>query len=105
MIYTLEELKQKITPIAEKYCIPAVYVFGSYARGEATEDSDVDILFNGRGSKIRGFIIGALYEDLKESLGKELDLVTEEALEQHDVRNRTPWFYENLQKEKVKIYG
>ena len=36
MVYTLEQLREKITPIAEKYRIPAVYVFGSYARGEAT---------------------------------------------------------------------
>ena len=105
MIYTIDELKRKITPIAEKYGIPAVYIFGSYARGEATDDSDVDVLFQREGSKIRGFVMGALYEELLESLGKGVDLVTEEALEQHDSANKTPWFYENVQKEKVKIYG
>lgn len=105
MVYTMEDLKQKIIPIAQKYDIQAVYIFGSYARGDADENSDVDVLFKREGSKIRGFIIGAFYEDLMESLGKGVDLVTEEALEQHDSRNITPWFYENLQKEKVKIYG
>lgn len=105
MVYTIEELKQKITPIAEKYSIPAVYIFGSYARGEATDDSDIDVLFQREGSAIRGIVIGALYEDLLESLGKSVDLVTEEALEQHDSRNNTPWFYENVQNERVKIYG
>jgi predicted nucleotidyltransferase len=105
MIYTIEQLKERITPVAQKYSLPAVYLFGSYARGEATEDSDVDVLFKREGSKIHGLIMGAFYEDLRESLGKELDLLTEEALEQHDIRNITPLFFENLQKEKVKIYG
>lgn len=105
MVYTIEELKEKITPIARKYGIPSVYIFGSYARGEADDDSDVDVLFKREGSNIRGLVMGALYEDLLESLGKGVDLVTEEALEQHDSMNKTPWFYESVQKEKVKIYG
>ena len=105
MIYSIDQLKERIAPVALKYGLPAVYIFGSYARGEATEDSDVDVLFKRECSKIHGLIMGALYEDLRESLSKELDLLTEEALEQHDIRNRTPWFFDNLQKEKVKIYG
>ena len=44
MIYTIAELSRKIIPIAQKYNIPAVYIFGSYARNEATENSDVDVL-------------------------------------------------------------
>lgn len=105
MIYTIEELRKRITPIAQKYEIPAVYIFGSYARGNATDDSDVDVLFKREGSKIHGMVMGALYEDLLEGIGKGVDLLTEEALEQHDTKNKTPWFYENLLKERVKIYG
>ena len=37
MIYTLDEIKKRIIPVIEKYSIPAMYLFGSYARGEATE--------------------------------------------------------------------
>ena len=105
MIYTLEELREKIKPIAEKYEIPAVYIFGSYARGEATEDSDVDVLFDGRGTKLRGMMIGALYADLEESLQKQLSLVETDALEEPRVKLRRPWFYENVNREKVKVYG
>ena len=105
MIYTIDELKRKITPIARKYDIPAVWVFGSYARGEATDDSDVDVLINRKGSKIvTMFDLGALYNDLNENLGKELDLVTEDALAQDEVKRRTPWFLENLQRERVTVY-
>ncbi|MDR1620013.1 MAG: nucleotidyltransferase domain-containing protein, partial [Clostridiales bacterium] len=97
MIYTLDELKRKIAPIARKYDIPAVYVFGSYARGEATDESDVDLLISRQGSKIVSlFDLGALYNDLNEELGIGLDLVTEDSLSQDDVKRRTPQFSENL---------
>jgi len=105
MIYTIDELKRIIVPIAQKYEIPAVYIFGSYARNEATENSDVDILIQRKGSKIISlFDLGALYNDLDEELGIDLDLVTEDALTQDDVKRRTPWFLENLNRERVAIY-
>ncbi len=37
MIYSVEELKRQIAPVAEKYGLREVYLFGSYARSEATE--------------------------------------------------------------------
>ena len=43
MCYTIKEIKEKTVPIAEKHGISRMYLFGSYARGEATDDSDVDI--------------------------------------------------------------
>ena len=105
MVYTMEELRDRIAPIAREYEIPAVYIFGSYARGDATDCSDVDVLFKREGSKVRGMVMGAFYQDLSEGIGKGIDLLTEESLEQHDIKNKTPWFYENLLKERVKIYG
>ena len=105
MVYTIEEIKNKITPIAEKYRLPAVYVFGSYARGEATSDSDVDVLIQRGGSAVRGIIMGALYNELNESLQKSVDLVTIETLEQENTKSRTPWFIRNLMKERLLIYA
>ena len=43
MVYTIDEIKAKIIPIAKQYNLSKVYLFGSYARGEADEKSDVDI--------------------------------------------------------------
>ena len=87
MIYTVDELKRIIGPIAQKYEIPAVYIFGSSARNEATENSDVDILIQRKGSKIVSlFDLGALYNDLDEELGIGLDLMTEDSLTQDDVK-------------------
>jgi len=105
MIYTLHELRGIIAPIAEKYQIPAVYVFGSYARGEAAEDSDVDLLIDREGSKIRGlFDMGGLYNDLHEALGKELSIVTEESLRQPDPKRRMEKFVANLLRERISLY-
>ena len=41
-IYTLDEIKAIASPIAESHGVAALYLFGSYARGEATSDSDLD---------------------------------------------------------------
>ncbi len=105
MVYTLDEIKLRITPVARKYQLKAVYLFGSYARNEATESSDVDILIDRQDSAVRGmFEMGGLYNDLKESVGKEIDLLTTQMLEQESTRQRTPWFVDNVNAEKVKLY-
>lgn len=43
MVYTIYEIKAKIIPIAKQYNLSNVYLFGSYARGEEDENSDIDI--------------------------------------------------------------
>ncbi len=53
MIYTISELQRIITPIAQKYHLRAVYLFGSYARGTATENSDIDLLIDTEGASVR----------------------------------------------------
>ena len=106
MIYTVDGLKARVSPIAKKYGLRAVYLFGSYARNEATEDSDVDLLIDRTGSKVKGmFDMGGLYLDLQESIGKEIDLVTLQTLEQESTRRRTPAFVSNLNAQRVQIYG
>ena len=106
MVYTIDQLKEKIAPVARRYQLPAVYIFGSYARGDATEASDVDILVDRSGTQLRGlFAMGGLYNDLYEAVGKPIDLLTTSALEQDYTRQRTPWMIENLNRERVQIYG
>ena len=80
MIYTLNDLCRIVTPVAEKYRLKAVYVFGSYARGEAREDSDVDLLVDCTGSGMVGFDYGGLYNDLEEALSKSIDMVYNRSL-------------------------
>jgi predicted nucleotidyltransferase len=105
LVYTIDQIRERVTPIALKYSLPAVYLFGSYARGEATEDSDVDILVDRTGTALKGlFALGGLFNDLSEAVGKPVDLVTTGALEQECTKERTPWFVENLNRERVVLY-
>lgn len=105
MLYTLEDLKRIIAPIAQKYQIPAIYVFGSYARGQAKESSDVDILIERKGSSIKSlFDLGAFYNEVNESLGIPIDVVTTDSIVQSDARRRNPAFADNIQKERVALY-
>jgi predicted nucleotidyltransferase len=106
VVYTIEQLKEKIAPVALKYRLPTVYIFGSYARGDATDTSDVDILVDKTGTALRGLLaLGGLYNDLSDALRKPIDLITTGALEQASTRERTPWMLENLNREKIQVYG
>ena len=94
-----------VIKLGEAYGAERISLFGSYARNEATETSDVDILIDRTGSKIKGmFDMGGLYCDLRDSIGKEIDLVTTQTLEQASTRQRTPLFVDNLYAERIQIY-
>ena len=106
MMYSIKQIKEKVAPICEQWQIGKLLLFGSYARGDATDDSDIDILVDRTGTNLKSlFDMGGLYNDLNEVLGKQIDLITTAALEQKSTKERTPWFYKNLNDEKVKIYG
>ena len=105
MIYSMDELKRRIVPVAKKYNLRAVYLFGSYARNEASDESDIDILIDRTDSKIKSlFEMGGLHNDLCESIGKDVDLITTHALFQDGGNERAPWFTETVIKERVPIY-
>lgn len=85
-VYTIEEIKSIVVPIAKAHSVGRIYLFGSYARGEATPSSDVDLRVD-KGN-LRGlFALGALYADLEEGLGKKLDLLTTGSLDQSFLRS------------------
>ena len=73
-IYTIKKIKTIIKPILNKYGITEIYLFGSYARGEAKESSDIDIYCN-KGN-VKTFIDQVLLEDeLEKALNKKVDIV------------------------------
>ena len=77
MVYTIQEIRSKILPILVKYRIPAMYLFGSYARDDATEDSDLDFLIDTTGTEPTSRLrLGALDCDLEEVFQKSIDLIT-----------------------------
>ena len=75
VVYTIEQIRDIAVPIARSYGVSSLSLFGSYARGEATEDSDIDILVD-CGAIRCAFQWEACMLILSEGLGKELDLVT-----------------------------
>ncbi len=79
---TVEEIRQKASPVLEQHGVTYAAVFGSVARGEQRQDSDIDILVRlGRPTGMIGYM--QLVEGLEQSLNKKIDLVTEQSLNQH----------------------
>ena len=73
-VLTIKEIRTKIKPILNKYGINNIYLFGSYARGEANNDSDVDIYCE-KGN-IRSLINQvSLIEELEDALSKHVDII------------------------------
>ena len=73
-IYTMEEITDIIAPVARKYGVERIYVFGSYAKGTADKYSDVDFLIYP--GQVKGLRYGELYTDLSEALEKGIDIVS-----------------------------
>ena len=65
--YSIQELKDIVTPLAQKYGAQRVYLFGSYARRDMTASSDVDLRID-KGS-IRGLALAGFLVDLEDALG------------------------------------
>lgn len=74
MVYSIKDIKEKTIPILSKYKIPRAGIFGSYAKGTATESSDIDLLVELNEDfelvKYTHFI-----EELENELKKNIDVV------------------------------
>jgi len=105
-ILDLNTIKHLITPVAKKHNLRSVYIFGSYARNEAVESSDIDILIDREGSDVRGmFAMNSLISEFKVVLGKDVDLVTLQSLNQSNTIKNNSSFVDNVRKDMVLIYG
>ena len=105
MIYTFQEIQARVLPIIQKYRIPSMYLFGSYARGDATEESDLDFLVDTTGTDLTSLLrLGELYCDLEEAFAKPIDLVTVRSIMQNSTMESDLDFRNNVLKERVKLY-
>lgn len=88
--------KEKIVEICERNDIEFCAVFGSFARGEAKKESDVDLLIRFKKPKSLLGHIGVTHQ-FEDVLGKEVDLITENEL--------SPHIRENVLRDLTVIYG
>jgi len=93
--YTVEEIRKVASAIAKRHGVERMYLFGSYARGDAMPGSDLDFRID-KGS-IRGlFALGGLYADLEDSFGLKIDLITTDSLDEE--------FLRQIASEEILIY-
>ncbi|MBQ8506064.1 MAG: nucleotidyltransferase domain-containing protein [Clostridia bacterium] len=95
-VYSLDEIRAMAAPIAERHGVNALYLFGSYARGEATPSSDMDFRIE-KGQLLSLFQLAALKIDLEDVFQKELDVLTTQML--------SPQFLNSIQPEEVLVYA
>lgn len=95
-ILTIEQITITCKNIFDNFDIDYCYLFGSYAKGSATENSDVDLLIS---TSITGINFYDLIEAIREGLNKKID-----ALNQQQLNNNIELMNEIL-KDGIKIYG
>ena len=95
-MYSIEQIKGIVRPIAQRHGIEKVWLFGSYARREQTENSDIDFLIE-RGDICSGIQLGAFYADLQDALNVDIDVVTIQSLSKD--------FLQSIEDDEVMIYA
>ena len=78
-IYTIEELREQMTPVFRQYHVKKAVLFGSYGKGIPNEKSDVDLFVD---SGLKGLQFVGFMEDLRMSLNKEIDVFDRTHIEQ-----------------------
>ena len=95
-IVDLEYISRNCSEIFDKYKINFCYLFGSYAKGKAKDDSDVDLLIS---TEIKGLKFFGLVEELRNSLQKKVDVIEVAGLKDNVE------LLEEILKDGIKIYG
>lgn len=93
--YSIDELRRIIAPIADAHGVESVSVFGSYSRGDASADSDVDLKIE-KGKLHSLFQLSGFRLAVEDALSLPVDMVTTEASD--------PDFLEMIRKEEVLLY-
>jgi len=91
----IKELGNKILPVLKRYDVVRAALFGSFVRGEASPESDIDIIVEFSGRKSLLDLVG-IEQELSETLGRKVDLLTEKSI--------SPYLIDRIKKELVVIY-
>ena len=93
--YTIEELRNRIAPIAQQHGVQSVSLFGSYSKGTAADDSDIDLKIE-KGKLRSLFQICGFRLSVEDALERPVDLVTSESSDQD--------FLDMIAKDEVLLY-
>lgn len=94
-ICSIEEIKEVVKEVAHTYGVERVTLFGSYARGEASKDSDIDLRIDK--GRLKGlFQLSGFHLDLEEKLAARVDVLTTESLNQR--------FLDKIRMEEIILY-
>ena len=94
-ILTIKQIKDRVRPIFAKHNIKEAYLFGSYSRGEANRNSDVDIYCE-EGDVTTLWKLSAFCDELRDVLGKDVDIVTIGS-------EIDPYLIEQIEEDKIRI--
>ncbi len=94
-VLTISTIKKTIKPILNKYGISDIYLFGSYARGEANTESDIDIYCD-KGEINNLIEQGLMEEELEKALDKEVDVIFSSS-------KMDPFFKERIMEDLIKL--
>lgn len=94
MVFTIDDIKKRVIPIIIKYGINSFSLFGSYARGEATDDSDLDFVMD-KGD-LRGLQYVSLVQDLEDEFNCHVDVISKGSSNKK--------FLEAVSKDEVLLY-
>ena len=95
-LLSIEDIKRACARVFENYAVDCCYLFGSYAKGKASERSDVDLLIV---TEVTGLEFFGLVEELRIALKKKVD-----ALDYKQLVNN-PELTREILKDGVKVYG
>ena len=94
---TFNDISKAVSALAETYPITSCYLFGSYARGEAREDSDVDLIID-LSEDITYLTLERMQIELSDILCLPVDLKTMNALKAN------PLFYKYIKDDLVEVF-
>lgn len=97
-ILTIPEITERITPICKQYMVNKVFLFGSYARGEATVSSDIDIRIEAGEIKDL-FALSGFRQAIIAALGIEVDIISA------SINTLDAALRENLEREEILLYA
>lgn len=85
-MHTIDELRNIVGDVASAYGIKKVALFGSYASGAQTQDSDIDLLID-KGELKGLFMFNGFINALEEKLNKPVDVITYQSLERSLIKD------------------